>query len=123
MIRLRHLLTALLVLCLAFAKAQEVMFSANGGFYDEPFELTLSCISQDKVIHFTTNGDTPTADDLTYSAPLFLDQSLQSQSNIYTLRNCPEEIWYCPPTVSKCIVIRAAAFDAYLNLPNVPAGR
>ena len=112
MIRLRHLLTALLVLCLAFAKAQEVMFSANGGFYDEPFELTLSCISQDKVIHFTTNGDTPTADDLTYSAPLFLDQSLQSQSNIYTLRNCPEEIWYCPPTVSKCIVIRAAAFDA-----------
>ena len=111
MIHLRHLLTATLLSFLAFAKAQEVTFSIPGGFYDNPFELTLSCDHQDKVIHYTTNGNTPTADDPVYSAPLYLDQSLQSHSNIYTIRNCPEEIWYCPETISKCIVIRAAAFD------------
>lgn len=111
MIRLRHLLTATLLLCLAFAKAQEVTFSTPGGFYDNPFELTLSCNQRDKVIHYTTNGNTPTADDPVYWEPLLLGESLYSHSNIYTIPNCPETMWFLPETVQKCIVIRAAAFD------------
>ncbi len=107
----RHLLTFALLLVLVAAKSQEVTFSAPGGFYDKAFSLTLSCNQHDKVIHFTTNGNTPTANDRTYASALFLDQSLYSQSDIYTLRNCPEEAWWCPPSVSKCIVIRAAAFN------------
>ena len=111
MIRLRHLLTATLLSCLAFAKAQEVTFSTHGGFYDNPFELTLSCDQQDKVIHYTTNGNTPTANDPVYHEPLFLDQSQQSHSNIYTIINCPQKDWHLPDSVQKCIVIRAAVFD------------
>ena len=111
MICLRHLLTATLLLCLAFAKAQEVTFSTPGGFYDNPFELTLSCDQWDKVIHYTTNGNTPTANDPVYREPLLLDEHLFSHSDIYTILNCPETMWFLPETVQKCIVIRAAAFD------------
>ena len=111
MIRLRHLLTATLLLCLASAKAQEVTFSTPGGFYDNPFELTLSCNQRDKVIHYTTNGNTPTANDPVFGEPLLLGESLYSHSDIYTILNCPESMWFLPTSVQKCIVIRAAAFD------------
>ena len=111
MIRLRHLLTTILLLCLASAKAQEVTFSINGGFYEEPFELTLSCDQHGKVIHYTTNGNTPTASDPVYQEPLLLDESLYSRSDIYTIHNCPDELWFQPESVKKCIVIRAAVFD------------
>lgn len=115
MIRLRHLLTTTLLLCLAFAKAQEVTFSANGGFYDEPFALTLSCNQQDKVIHYTTNGNMPTAADPVYQAPLLFGEALYSHSDIFKVQNSPDQHWVCPQTVKKCIVIRAAAFDAFGN--------
>lgn len=111
MIRLRHLLTATLLLCLASAKAQEVTFSTPGGFYDNPFELTLSCDQRDKVIHYTTNGNTPTANDPVFGEPLLLGESLYSHSDIYTILDCPESMWFLPTSVQKCIVIRAAAFD------------
>lgn len=111
MIRLRHLLTAMLLSCLALVKAQEVTFSTPGGFYDDPFELTLSCNQQGKVIHYTTNGNTPTANDPVYQEPLLLDNHLFSRSDIYTIHNCPDDLWFLPETVQKCIVIRAAAFN------------
>ena len=111
MIRLRHLLTATLLSVLAFAKAQEVTFSTPGGFYDNPFELTLSCNQRDKVIHYTTNGNTPTANDPVFGEPLLLGESLYSHSDIYTILDCPESMWFLPTSVQKCIVIRAAAFD------------
>ena len=111
MMRLCHLLTATLLLCIASANAQEVTFSTPGGFYDNPFELTLSCNQRDKVIHYTTNGNTPTANDPVYRSPLLLDESLYSHSDIYTILNCPESMWFLPTSVQKCIVIRAAAFD------------
>ena len=111
MIRLRYLLTAILCLRLAFADAQEVTFSDKGGFYDNPFELTLSCTHQDMVIHYTTNGNNPTTSDPVYHEPLLLDESLFSHSDIYTIPDCPPELWFQPDSVQKCIVIRAAAFN------------
>ena len=108
---LRHLLTEILLLCIASASAQEVMFSTHGGFYENPFELTLSCDQHGKVIHYTTNGNTPTANDPLYNEPLFLDKHLYSHSDIYTILNCPAELWFQPDSIQKCIVIRAAAFD------------
>lgn len=116
MIRLRYFLTAILCLFLTFAKAQEVHFSIPGGFYDKPFELTMSCDQQGKVVHYTTNGNTPTANDPVYSEPLLLNEHLFSHSDIYTIPNCPETKWYLPETVQKCIVIRAAAFDEDGNM-------
>ena len=120
MMRLCHLLTATLLLCIASANAQEVTFSAPGGFYDNPFELTLSCTQQDKVIHYTTHGNMPTANDPVYQGPLLLDKRLYSRSDIYTIVESPDSIWYQPDSVQKCIVVRAAAFnEAGVRIGNV----
>ena len=40
-----------------------------------------------------------------------MDEQLFSRSDIYTIPNCPDNKWFLPETVQKCIVIRAAAFD------------
>lgn len=99
--RIHRLLTALLLMCIALANAQELTFSMNGGFYDAPFELTLSCDQPDKVIHFTTDGNQPTATDSVYTSPLLLDENLYSRSNIYSIQNCLEKDWYLPDSIQK----------------------
>lgn len=99
---------------IALAKAsfsQEIVFSKPGGFYDNAFLLSLSCSTDGCSIHYTVNGNTPTAHDLTYNSPIALDESLFPSSNIYTIVNCPENEWFLPDSIQKCIVIRAAAFD------------
>ena len=89
----------------------EVLFSHHGGFYDEPFVLSLGSTDWNCQIHYTTNGDTPTANSTLYNTPLFLDESLYSTSDIYTLPISPLFEPYEPDFVQHAIVIRAAAFD------------
>lgn len=95
------------------AQAQDwkVLFSANGGFYDDVFELEMFSTYPHGHIRYTTNGNRPTAQSPLYEGPLALDERLYSQSDIYTIINCPEEAFYLPDSVQHCIVIRAAVFD------------
>ena len=109
--RILSILLPVLVAIPFALQSQKVAFSASGGFYDTPFFLTLSCTDESLTIHFTTNGNTPTANDLTYNSPLFLNESLHSRSNIFTIPNCPENDWFLPDSIQRCIIIRAAAFD------------
>jgi hypothetical protein len=89
----------------------EVMFSRQGGFYDEPFVLSLGSSDWECQIHYTTNGAMPTALSPRYETPLFLDESLYSSSDIYTLPISPLFEPFVPDSVQHAIVIRAAAFD------------
>lgn len=98
----------------SFAQSVSVKFSHSGGFYDAPFELALSC-DDGYTIHYTTNGNTPRLTDPCYQSPLLLDMRLFSKSNIYTVQTCPDDSWHVPTDIKKCIVIRAAAFDAKGN--------
>lgn len=91
-----------------------VSFSTLGGFYDTSFSLSLTC-PQGLSIHYTTNGNTPTSNDALYGEPLFLDNELYSKSNIYTIQTCPDENWFVPDAIQRCIVIRAAVFDSEGN--------
>lgn len=101
----------LLVLSSHTTKAQTgVSFSAQGGFYDNSFYLSLSC-PQGLTIHYTLNGNEPTYFDKVYERPLLLNEQLYSKSNIYTIQTCPDSLWFVPEEIKKCIVIRAAAFD------------
>lgn len=106
-----------LLVLVSFVQAQqsEVSFSVSGGFYDSTFHVALSCADENCFIRYTTNGNKPTAFSKVYSEPLLLDENLYSYSNIYTIRTCPDSIWYQPDAVQHCIVIRAAAFDAKNN--------
>lgn len=45
-------------------------FSPKGGTYYEAQEVTLSCVTTDAAIHYTTNGDEPTASSTAYSTPI-----------------------------------------------------
>ena len=106
----------ILSLCLwlfsaAHAQNDTVIFSANGGFYEDVFSLGMYNYYPQNHIRYTTNGNRPTAQSRLYEAPLVLDERLYSQSDIYTIHNCPEEEFYLPDSVQHCIVIRAAVFD------------
>ncbi len=109
--RLAILFLSLLV-SMSQLSAQEarVVFSDNGGFYDESFLLSLSC-SQSGQIRYTTNGGTPTVGSSLYTEPLRLDESLYSASNVYQTKITVGSLFYVPESVSHCITIRAAVFD------------
>ena len=103
----------LVFLAVVSAKAQTdmVVFSAPGGFYEESFALQLFNVNTSNHIRYTTNGNRPDANSPLYSDSLYLDESLYSTSDIYTIVNCPETEFYLPDSVQRCIVIRAAVFD------------
>ena len=111
----RRIVLGFLVFMSLALHAQSITFSATGGFYEQAFHLTLSCDNQEAVIRYTTNGNQPTGNDAAYDSPLLLDERMYSKSNIYTIPNCPEDGFYLPHSVQKCIVIRAAAFDTAGN--------
>lgn len=98
-----------LLLC---AQQDYVVFSKQGGVYDHPFAVTLQCGNNQYSIHYTLNGNTPTAASPTYSQPFTLGPHLYSSSNFYTIPTAPENRIYIPGSVLRAIVIRAAAFDA-----------
>ena len=94
-----------------FCQKETMLFSHPGGFYDDPFELSLSCSDWNSQIFYTTNGNSPTVGSIRYSAPLSLDERLYSTSDIYTIPISPIFETFVPNSVQHAIVIRAAAFD------------
>lgn len=105
------------------AQEDQVIFSSPGGFYDDPFPLSLSCLYADHVIRYTVNGSTPTAKSTIYETPLIMDERCYSHSDIYTIPISPPNLIYVPDSVKHAIVIRAAVFandgtcvsDTYTN--------
>ncbi len=57
-------------------------FSADGGYYDAPFSLTLTADDPDAVIYYTTDGSEPTRDSETYDAPIPI-RSRDGEKNRY----------------------------------------
>lgn len=107
----RLLFIGLVLLSVQSVWAQtEVVFSRQGGFYEERFALELFC-AKGHHVRYTVNGGTPTAEALLYDGPLMLDAALYSKSNIYTIVNCMPSAYFPVDDVERAIVIRAAAFD------------
>ena len=94
-----------------FGQTEKVVFSAPGGFYETSFSLSLECLSALHHVRYTTNGASPNTTSRLYEQPLWLDKSLYSHSDIYTIQTGPENILYLPDSVQHCIVIRAAVFN------------
>lgn len=93
-----------------------VTFSVRGGFYDEPFSLSLTAENGCEM-HYTTDGSTPTASSPIYTEPLAIaDRSaepnhLSAYTNISP--NCDDSVAY-PPSypVDKATVLRVVTVDA-----------
>ena len=109
--RLLLILLLLWVMPSAWAQSDTLVFSAQGGFYDEVFSLELRCNNPKNHIRYTTNGSEPTPQSPLYTKPLVLDERMYSKSDIYTIRNCPENQFKKLDAIDHCIVIRAAVFD------------
>ena len=105
------LIACLMVGCVAQAQNDTVLFSARGGFYYEVLPLELYNIHPENHIRYTTNGNRPDANSPLYEEALELNEQLYSNSDIYTILNCPEQDFFLPDSVQHCIVIRAAVFD------------
>lgn len=108
----RLIYTLLLLFPMALsAQVDMIRFSHQGGFYETSFNLSMYC-SEGNHIRYTTNGSTPTASSTLYDSPLFLNASMYSKSNIYTVVNCPSSVYHPVDDVERAVVIRAAVFDA-----------
>ena len=93
------------------AQDWKVLFSANGGFYENSFAIEMFSTYPQGRIFYTVNGDRPTVESQQYTEPLFLDGNLYSKSDIYTIVNTIPSIFYLPDSIQHAIVIRAAVFD------------
>ena len=98
-----------------WAQSDEVHFSPSGGIFAETFPVTMTCDNPGLTIRYTLNGNTPDAKSPRYQEPLMLNNSLKSRSNIYKIPISPKNEFYLPSSVTKGIVIRAAAFDSQGN--------
>ena len=110
-IRIFALILSCIVCFAAKAQNDTVIFSAHGGFYEDVFALQLSNANPQNHIRYTVNGNCPTAQSPIYTAPLRLDASKYSKSNIYTIVNTIPSQFYLLNDVKRAIVIRAAVFD------------
>ena len=51
-----------------------------GGTYYDPINVSITSVEPEAVIHYTVNGDTPTADSPVYSDPFMLDSTATVQA-------------------------------------------
>lgn len=109
----RYWIITLVFLIALSTKAQNdtIVFSTQGGFHEDSFQLELLNYFPQNHIRYTTNGNRPTAQSPLYDGPLTLDGRMYSKSDIYTIINCPVALYNCPDSVQHCIVIRAAVFN------------
>lgn len=92
------------------AQTDAVTFSTPGGFYPEPFMLSLHCGSGNH-IRYTTHGGVPTSSSTLYTESLEISPALFSKADIYKIVNCIPSTFYLPDDVQRAIVIRAAVFN------------
>jgi len=88
------------------------VFSELGGYYEQPFELSLETGMENAAIYYTLDGSEPTLKSTQYSGP-FLIQSRVGEPNKYSAIPNVSPRWI-PPTgeVFKVTVVRARVISA-----------
>lgn len=91
-------------------KADAPVLSAESGFYDDAFELTIGHAFYTDV-YYTLDGTTPTTESIQYDGPITIDDPSENPNvysandDIYLHNYVPEE------PVDKAVVVRAIAVD------------
>ena len=87
-------------------------FSAEAGFYDDPFNLQLTT-NQDVKIYYTLDCSVPTEDSILYSAPIYVDDP---SSNPNVLKSRSDLSIFASETVKnpvdKMFIVRAIAISS-----------
>jgi len=87
------------------------IFSHEGGFYREPFELALTSLLPDAEIYYTLDGSVPTRSSIRYTGPIRIYNRENEPNGIANIPTSAEG-WVPPGNVYKGTVVRAVAYDA-----------
>ena len=93
-------------------KIENPIFSAEGGFYADEFELELKASSESR-IYYTLDGSEPDSDSILYEKPIWI-QDVSDEPDVYSARNDFQPMQDSPveKPVEKIMVVRAIAMDA-----------
>ncbi len=103
-----------------FPTLSDPLFSAESGFYDDPFMLSLTSPDGGE-IRYTTDGSIPTRDSLLYKEPIRIEDisdienvySANKNLSVYLYDYYQKKDFRLPDEkVDKCNVIRAAVFSS-----------
>jgi len=87
-----------------------VSFSYDSGFYDQKFNLELSCSEPGATIYYTTDGSIPDESSAVYSGPLRISDRTKSKNVLSVITGlCPDSNFVPQFPVAKGTVIRAFA--------------
>ncbi len=111
----------------------EISFSADSGFYDSPFYLSID--APEGEIYYTLDGTDPTMDSIKYTGPIYIEDAT-SNPNVYSERTDLSKFFYKDLTkfyvehkkengaidiipdyvvpdhnVDKCTIIKATTYD------------
>lgn len=108
----RGLSVIILFVLLAVGKAsgQTASIFPQGGVYESPVVVDISA-DNGHTARYTLNGSVPTASSPAFGSPIKLSEKHFSHSNIYKLRNCPEERWRACEDIDRIVVVRAVLFN------------
>lgn len=87
------------------------LFSHEGGFYREAFQLELKSVLPDAEIYYTLDGSVPTRESHRYTGPIRIVNRENEPNKIAGLLTVAED-WHRPGKVFKGTVVRAIAYDA-----------
>lgn len=90
---------------------EDPVFSVESGFYNAPFELTITA-DERETIYYTLDGSEPTTESFRYSAPITVEDA-SSQENVSAARTdlSPTRTYVPPFKVDKATVIRAVSIN------------
>lgn len=92
-----------------------IEFSKDGGFYTEPFTLTLSSSDPNGRIYYTLDGSEPSTDSIEYNNPIQISDNRGKPNHLSMIRTTVDHLeafWREPEgEVFKGTVVRAVAYD------------
>lgn len=96
---------------LPLVELKDPVFSVESGFYDAPFELTITA-GENEVIYYTLDGSDPTAESFRYTAPVKVEDA-SSRENVYAARTdlSPTRTYVPPFKVDKATILRAVSIN------------
>lgn len=98
-----------------FEELEEPVFSAESGFYEQPFQLLLTA-PEGEEIYYTLDGSDPTPESFLYQGPIEIREASE-QENVYSARTdlSPTRSYVPSFKVDKATVVRAVSWDKKKN--------
>ena len=98
-----------------FQELEEPVFSAESGFYEQPFQLLLTA-PEGEEIYYTLDGSDPTPESFLYQGPIEI-QDASEQENVYSARTdlSPTRSYVPSFKVDKATVVRAVSWNKKRN--------